>query len=72
MSEPTKIPVYVVPAATWLASTGEGSASSVVLSRPMRVVTEHDYATLAQDVATLRAERDALRQLLTAALAVQP
>jgi hypothetical protein len=62
MSDPTKVIVYVAPQGTWLPFVDEdGVHDALDLSKPMRLVAERDYAKLAQDVATLRAERDALR-----------
>jgi hypothetical protein len=62
MSDPTKVIVYVALQGTWLTFADEDGVPTLLdLPEPMRLVAERDYAKLAQDVATLRAERDALR-----------
>ena len=45
MSEPTAVIVYEAQPGTWLPIVGE--ADALDLSRPFRVVAEHDYAKLA-------------------------
>jgi hypothetical protein len=65
MSDPTKVIVYVAPQGTWLPFVDEDGVNDALdLSKPMRLLAERDYAKLAQHVATLRAERDALRKEL--------
>lgn len=62
MTVQEKVIVYIAPPMSLSFVDEDGVNDALDLSKPMRLIAERDYAKLAQEAATLRAERDAAVQ----------